>query len=358
MQKMLPITIFTGFLGAGKSTLLNNVLKRRNGKKLAIIVNEFGDVGIDHQLLIPIEEEIYEVSEGCICCTVREDLVNVLYNITRLIQEGKVELDGVIIETTGIADVSAIIQTLTQIPIIANYYNIDAVITVVDAINIPTQLAGFIEAQHQIAYSDKVIMTKTDIATPEQIAVTLAAIKDIQPFVPVEKFADETFKFADVVGTKLFENIVESIQSSEKVHHGHEHDADCDCGCHNHEHDANYDCDCHNHEHGAGCDCGCHDHHHEVQTFAIETTKKVLMERFDEWLMWILDTCQMDLLRYKGIICFADSEEEMVLQGVMLNATIDTSYKKITATSKTTIVFIGKDLPEVEIREKFEKVAI
>jgi len=333
-MKKIPITVLTGFLGAGKSTILNNILEQRNDNKLAVIVNEFGDVGIDHQLLVPIDEAIYEINEGCICCTVREDLVTVFYNMVQALQEEKIDINHVVIETTGIADVAPILQTLRQVPMIENYYEVDAVITLVDGVNAAYQIENYEEARNQIIYADKIFITKTDLISDTALAEVVSLIRSMQQFIPIENIANGEIAYEKIIGTKLYNSA--DIDCSEDA------PVVCDCGdehCH------------HDHEHH-------HHHEHDVQSIALQTNKRMNIERFDYWLNWLLDLYNFDLLRYKGILCFADTDEEMVMQGVLTNATIDTNYKKIPSEPQSTIVLIGKHLDEEKIREAFETMVL
>ena len=165
----IPVTVLTGYLGAGKTTLLNRILSEPHGKKFAVIVNEFGEIGIDNELVVNADEEVFEMNNGCICCTVRGDLIRILGTLKEKRDEGKLKFDRVVIETTGMADPGPVAQTFFTDEEIGNYYLLDSILTVVDAKHAPKQLDEFHEAQEQVGFADRILMSKTDLVSETEV---------------------------------------------------------------------------------------------------------------------------------------------------------------------------------------------
>jgi len=186
-DQMVPVTILTGFLGAGKTTLLNRILKEDHGQKIAVIENEFGEVGVDSDLIEKSEEQIVEMNNGCICCTVRGDLIRILGTLREKRGSGELEFDRVVIETTGMADPGPVAQTFFTDEEIGNYYLLDSILTVVDAKHAHKQLDEFHEAQEQVGFADRILMSKTDLVTEDDVKALVERLKRMNPRAPVKK---------------------------------------------------------------------------------------------------------------------------------------------------------------------------
>src|ERR1044071_60527 len=186
-ENMVPVTILTGFLGSGKTTLLNRILKEDHGKRIAVIENEFGEVGVDSDIIESGDEQIVEMNNGCICCTVRGDLIKILGSLKEKRDTGALKFDRVIIETTGMADPGPVAQTFFTDEDIANYYLLDSILTVVDAKHAPKQLDEFREAQEQVGFADRILLSKTDLTQDEENQKLIKRIRKMNPRAEVKK---------------------------------------------------------------------------------------------------------------------------------------------------------------------------
>src|SRR5580704_3090119 len=239
MTDKIPVTVLTGYLGAGKTTLLNRILSEPHGKKYAVIVNEFGEIGIDNDLVVGADEEVFEMNNGCICCTVRGDLIRILDGLMR--QKGK--FDGIIVETTGLADPAPVAQTFFMDENVGRKTKIDAVVTVADAKWLNERLKDAPEAKNQIAFADVILINKTDLVSPDELSDVEARIRGINPYAKLHKSQRAKIPLNEVLGRNAFD--LDRILDIEPAFlEGEEHD-------HDHHHD-------HGHEHGHG-----HDHHHD-----------------------------------------------------------------------------------------------
>src|SRR5205814_4532853 len=192
-RNMVPVTILTGFRGSGKTTLLNRILKEEHGQRIAVIENEFGEVGVDNAIIEKSDEQIVEMNNGCICCTVRGDLIRILGSLKEKRDAGELKFDRVVIETTGMADPGPVAQTFFTDEEIGNYYLLDSIITLVDAKHAPKQLDEFHEAQEQVGFADKILMSKTDVADEKDTEALIKRIKKMNPRAPTKKvhFGDQ-----------------------------------------------------------------------------------------------------------------------------------------------------------------------
>ena len=181
MSDKVPVTVLTGYLGAGKTTLLNRILTEPHGQKFAVIVNEFGEIGIDNDLVVGADEEVFEMNNGCICCTVRGDLIRILGTLKEKRDQGALKFDRVVIETTGMADPGPVAQTFFTDEEIGNYYLLDSIITLVDAKHAPKQLDEFHEAQEQVGFADRILMSKTDLVSQEETETLSKRLKRMNP---------------------------------------------------------------------------------------------------------------------------------------------------------------------------------
>jgi len=186
-QNMVPVTILTGFLGSGKTTLLNRILREDHGQRIAVIENEFGEVGVDSDLIEKGDEQIVQMNNGCICCTVRGDLIRILGELKDKRDRGALKFDRVVIETTGMADPGPVAQTFFTDDEIGNYYLLDSIITVVDAKHAPQQLDEFHEAQEQVGFADRLLLSKTDLTDEEETKKLVERLKRMNPRAPIKK---------------------------------------------------------------------------------------------------------------------------------------------------------------------------
>lgn len=340
MEK-IPVTIVTGFLGAGKTTLINKVLKENHDKHPAVIINEFGEVGVDHEIVLDVEEEIYQMNNGCICCTLRSDLSNMLKAILNAKEKNKLPLDQVLFETTGLADPSPIAQTFFRIPFLKEHFYIDSVIAVVDAKNILMQLEKREEPLLQIAFADKILISKVDQVTPQELAQVKAAVKQINQFVEIQEVDLQHFDVNQIFDQQLFqpdEHQMEELVEEQQVHEAHHHDEEE----HHHEHGE------HDHDHHE------HLHHIDVASFAIEEDRPLDLKKINRWLNELIFMFGMDMYRYKGILSIKGVDQQIIFQGVNMAFDISKGKDWGDLPRKSSLVFIGKDLPEKMLRSAFQ----
>ncbi|MBX5172003.1 GTP-binding protein [Rhizobium sp. NZLR1b] len=345
-QKPIPVTVLTGYLGAGKTTLLNRILSENHGKKYAVIVNEFGEIGIDNDLIVESDEEIYEMNNGCVCCTVRGDLIRVVEGLMR--RPGR--FDGIIVETTGLADPVPVAQTFFMDDDVRAKTELDAVIALVDAKHLPLRLKDSREAEDQIAFADVVVINKTDLVTPEELAVIEDIVRAINPAARVYKTSRSGVDLARVLDQGAF-NLERALENDPHfLEHGHDDHVcgpDCDHDHHHHDHD----------HHG-------HEHHHHGAMSAIHdvTVQSVSLrggemnaERFFPWIQKITQTQGPNILRLKGIIAFKDDPERYVVQGVHMIIEGDHQRPwKEGEKHESRLVFIGRDLDREKLEASFK----
>jgi len=340
--EQIPATVLTGFLGAGKTTLLNHILTAEHGKKVAVIVNEFGEIGIDQQLVIGADEEIFEMNNGCICCTVRGDLIRIIGNLMRR----RHKFDHLLIETTGLADPGPVIQTFFMDEDIHRQVALDAVVTVVDAKHVQ-QHWGDREVLEQIGFADVILLNKTDLVTEAELVELEAKIKHLNVLARVDRVQlnqdnvqESINKVLNVGGfdlNRLLEKNPEFLAAQVEENHDHDHEH------HDHDH--------HEQEH--------HEHHHhvhdeEVGSVSILEAGTVNPYKFQAWISELLKTQGQDIFRSKGIINLSGSDERLVFQGVhmQLDATRDRKWKD-TELRKNQLVFIGRHLDGDKLRDSF-----
>src|SRR3954471_10884331 len=252
----IPVTVLTGYLGAGKTTLLNRILSEDHGKRYAVIVNEFGEVGIDNDLIVGADEEVFEMNNGCVCCTVRGDLIRVLSGLMK--RKGK--FDGIIVETTGLADPAPVAQTFFVDDDVRARTELDSVTTVVDAKHLPLRLKDSREAAEQIAFADQIILNKTDLVTEAELAEVEKAIRTLNPLAPIHRAERSNVPLELVLGRGSFdlariEQLEPDFLNPAHGEAGHVHDEDCDHDHDHHDHDHHHHD--HDHDHGHG---HIHDH--------------------------------------------------------------------------------------------------
>jgi G3E family GTPase len=345
-QKPIPVTVLTGYLGAGKTTLLNRILSENHGKKYAVIVNEFGEIGIDNDLIVESDEEIYEMNNGCVCCTVRGDLIRVVEGLMR--RPGR--FDGIIVETTGLADPVPVAQTFFMDDDVRAKTELDAVIALVDAKHLPLRLKDSREAEDQIAFADVVIINKTDLVTPEELAQIEDIVNAINPAARVYKTSRSGVDLARVLDQGAF-NLERALENDPHfLEHGHDDHVcgpDCDHDHHGHDH--------HDHDHH-------HHHHGEMSAIHDVTVQSVSLrggemnpERFFPWIQKITQTQGPSILRLKGIIAFKGDAERYVVQGVHMIIEGDHQRPwKDGEKHESRLVFIGRDLDRAKLEESFK----
>ena len=337
----IPVTVLTGYLGAGKTTLLNRILSEPHGKKYAVIVNEFGEIGIDNELVVNADEEVFEMNNGCICCTVRGDLVRIIDGLMR--RKGK--FDAIIVETTGLADPAPVAQTFFMDENVGAKTRLDAVVTVADAKWLKDRLKDAPEAKNQIAFADVILLNKTDLVTPAELAEVEARIRAINPYARLHRTVRSQVDIAEVLERNAFDlDRILDIEPQFLTADSHDHDHD-----HHHDHDHGHD---HHHHHDHGW--LKHYHDEDMQSISIKTDKPIDPDKFFPWVQNLVATDGKDILRSKGILNFKDDPERYVFQGVHMILDGDHQRKwKADETRDSRIVFIGRQLPEDKIRQGF-----
>ncbi|WP_410053223.1 CobW family GTP-binding protein [Bradyrhizobium sp. SZCCHNR1098] len=337
-----PVTVLTGYLGAGKTTLLNRILSEDHGKKYAVIVNEFGEIGIDNDLIVGADEEVFEMNNGCICCTVRGDLVRIISGLMR--RKGK--FDAIIVETTGLADPAPVAQTFFVDEDVQKNARLDAVVTVADAKWLSDRLKDAPEAKNQIAFADVIVLNKTDLVTKPELAEVEARIRAINPYAKLHRTERCQIAISDVLERGAFDldRILEI--EPEFLNAGDDHDH------HHHDHDHGHDH--HHHDHGLK-----HYHDEEMQSLSLRSDKPLDPSKFMPWLQNLVQTEGGKILRSKGILSFQDDDDRYVFQGVHMMLEGDHQRKwKPDEARESRVVFIGRELPEDAIREGFERCIV
>jgi G3E family GTPase len=356
LDQMVPVTILTGFLGAGKTTLLKRILTEYHGKRIAVIENEFGPESIDNELLVQDqEEEIIELSNGCVCCTVRGDLMRTLIDLRKRHESGELKFERVIIETTGMANPGPVCQTFFMDDDIAEYYRLDAVVTIVDAKHGMDTLDEQEEAQKQVGFADRILISKKDLVTETEYAALRRRIVHMNPRASIEavNFGDTDLKkIIDISGFNLNTILDIDPQFLADDHPDAAHDHDHDHG-HDHAHAHGHD---HGHDHDhATCTNPDHDHGHDhkpahndnIGAFVFKSDKPFDPERLEEFLGGVVQVYGPDLLRYKGILYMKGINKRMLFQGVHMLMGAEPGKPWLANEKKTTkMVFIGRKLPQ------------
>jgi G3E family GTPase len=338
MSDKVPVTVLTGYLGAGKTTLLNRILSEPHGRKYAVIVNEFGEIGIDNDLVVGADEEVFEMNNGCVCCTVRGDLVRIIDGLMR--RKGK--FDAIIVETTGLADPAPVAQTFFMDDNVGRKAKLDAVVTVADAKWLNERLKDAPEAKNQIAFADVILLNKTDLVAPDELSEVEARIRGINPYAKLHRTERCKIALPEVLGRNAFDldRILEI--EPEFLDDGGHHDHDHDDG-HDHDHD--------HHHHGGGLK---HYHDEEIQSVSLKTERPLDPDKFFPWVQGLVQTEGPNILRCKGILSFKGDDARFVFQGVHM--ILDGDHQRPWQEGEkreSRIVFIGRNLSEDRIREGF-----
>jgi G3E family GTPase len=354
-EPQVPVTVLTGFLGAGKTTLLNRILSEQHGHKIAVIENEFGPEGVDNELLvIDTSEQIVEMNNGCICCTVRGDLVRILADLKKKREAGQLSFERVIIETTGMANPGPVTQTFFMEDDIASYYLLDAVITVVDAKHGHATLDKQPEAQNQVGFADRILMTKTDLITGEEADSLKDRLMRMNPRAPIKPVNFGQVPLAEVLDLRGFN--LNAILEIDPAFLAAEHPDAAQARAHEHAghdgHDHDHDHDGHDHDHDHG-----HHHHHDdaIKAFVFQSGRPFNPAKLEEYMGALTQVYGQDMLRYKGVLFMDGTNRRMIFQGVhmLMGADVGRPWGKEEKPS-TKIVFIGRNLPRETILKGLE----
>jgi len=339
MSEKIPVTLLTGYLGAGKTTLLNRILSEPHGKKYAVIVNEFGEIGIDNDLVVGADEEVFEMNNGCICCTVRGDLIRIIDGLMK--RKGK--FDAIIVETTGLADPAPVAQTFFVDENVGKQTKLDAVVTVADAKWLKDRLKDAPEAKNQIAFADVILLNKTDLVDEAGLKEIEARIRGINPYAKLHRTQRSQIALDEVLGQNAFDldRILDIEPQFLEAEDDHDH--------HDHNHGDGHDH--HHHDHGGLK----HYHDEEMQSLSFRTDKPLSPDKFFPWMQQLVAEDGPSILRCKGILSFKDDPERFVLQGVHMILDGDHQREwKDGEKRESRLVFIGRELPEEKIRTGFE----
>ncbi len=315
MSEKIPVTVLTGYLGAGKTTLLNRILTEEHGKRYAVIVNEFGEIGIDNDLVVGADEEVFEMNNGCICCTVRGDLIRIMDGLVK--RRGK--FDAIIVETTGLADPAPVAQTFFVDQDVGEAARLDAVVTVADAKWLIDRLKDAPEAKNQIAFADVILINKADLVEPAQLDAVEAQIRAINPYAKVHRTERCAVPLDAVLGRNAFDldRILEVEPDFLETGHHHHHDED-------------------------------------MQSVSARLDGPVDPEKFMPWISTLTQVKGADILRCKGIVAFPDEPKRFVFQGVHMILDGDLQGPWGEGDDRASrVVFIGRNLDAEAIREGF-----
>jgi G3E family GTPase len=310
-QDMVPVTILTGFLGAGKTTLLNRILKEDHGHRIAVIENEFGEIGVDNEIIESSDEQIVEMNNGCICCTVRGDLIRILADLKQRREQGALKFDRVVIETTGMADPGPVAQTFFTDEEIGDYFLLDSILTVVDAKHAPRQLDEFHEAQEQVGFADRILLSKTDLVAEAEVHALIERLRHMNPRAPVKKVHFGAAPIGEILDIRGF-NLNAILEL-----------------------DPEFLSDV------------AHEHHDEVESFVFRSKKPFDGDKLEQFLSGMIQVYGPDLLRYKGVLWTKGNPRRVVFQGVhmMMGGDLGKPWAK-GEKKESVMVFIGRKLPK------------
>ena len=315
----IPVTVLTGYLGAGKTTLLNRILTEQHGKRYAVIINEFGEAGIDNDLVVDADEEVFEMNNGCICCTVRGDLIRIIGGLMKR----KDKFDAILVETTGLADPGPVVQTFFVDDDVRAKTKLDAVVTVIDAKHFLKRLEDSHEAEEQIAFADVLLLNKTDLVSKEELAAVEAKIRAINPYAKLHRTERCGVDLNNVLGHDAFN--LDRILAIEP----------------------DFLTEGHKHEHDDG-----------VTSVSLETAQPLDPDRFFAWIRQVTMQQGPDILRLKGIMSMKDDDERFVVQGVHM--LIEGDHQRPWAEGEarnSRLVFIGRNLDRTALADGFTACA-
>jgi G3E family GTPase len=351
-MSLIPATILTGFLGSGKTTLLKRVLTEAHGQKIAVIENEFGEENIDNEILVAdAKEQIIQMNNGCICCTIREDLRATLSDLAAKRRKGELDFERVVIETTGLADPGPVAQTFFMDDEIAESYLLDAIVTLVDAKHAAGQLNGRVEAQRQAGFADQIFISKADLVSAEELAALQHRLMHMNPRAPQRVVSFGEVPIGEVFDLRGF-NLNAKLDIApdflaEDEHHHHDHD---------HEHGEHCNHPSHQHGHGHG-----HHHHHEddVKSFVFRAGRAFDPAKLEDFLGAIVNIYGPRMLRYKGVLWMKGTERKVIFQGVhqLMGSDLGPAWKQDEPRASK-MVFIGIDLPREILIQGLEQCLV
>ena len=314
-DKLIPVTVLTGYLGAGKTTLLNRILTEQHGKRYAVVINEFGESGVDNDLVVDTDEEVFEMNNGCICCTVRGDLIRI---ITGLMKR-RDRFDGIIVETTGLADPAPVAQTFFVDEDVKARTRLDAIVTVVDAKHVLARLADSPEALEQIAFADVIVLNKLDLVTPEELAVVEARLRSINRFSTIHHATRADIPADKLLGINAFD-LARVLENAPDF-----------------------------------LDEDSHTHDEHMLSISLTTATPLDAEKFNAWISGVLAMQGQDILRTKGILAFKGEDRKFAFQAVHMMADGDFIAPWPPASPRESkLVFIGRNLNRPQLRRGFE----
>ncbi|MET3495688.1 CobW family GTP-binding protein [Variovorax boronicumulans] len=350
---LIPATILTGFLGSGKTTLLKRILTEAHGQKIAVIENEFGEENIDSDILVTeSKEQIVQMSNGCVCCTIREDLREALQLLAAKKRQGLLDFDRVVIETTGLADPGPVAQTFFMDDEIAESYLLDSILTLVDAKHAPQQLNDRQEARRQVGFADQIFISKSELVSAEETEALIHRLKHMNPRAPQQKahFGDVPLKdIFDLRGFNLNAKLDIDPDFLKEDDHGHDH--------HDHDHAHGEACDHPSHKHEG------HGHHHhtddDVKSFVYKADRPFDPAKLEDFLGAIVNIYGPRMLRYKGVLSMKGTERKVIFQGVhqLMGSDLGPEWGK-DEVRQSRMVFIGIELPREILEQGLEQCLV